>query len=419
MKADVAKRYNRRIYPIYKGMGWDPLFYGAIIFLFLTQVKGLSPSTIMYAEAAHTVFVLLFKIPAAILIEKLGSRKALILGNTLVTIQIAMMMFANNFMYLVIAYFFSGLGYSITAIARNTLLYDSTKECKGKNSFANIDAKGSSVSYIFNAFSSVVTGFLFAINAYVPLILSSFVSFMTVIIAYRFEEVGKDKKQKVTISQSVRNIKQGFVFIAKSKRLRALFLFSAFFTGVLMMFGTYEKGLLKDLQVSPQYFGIIFGCLTLIQCFSAQYQDKIHKVFKSRALTLISVPIFILIVVIGAIVTLKFNYIITIMIVIIGFGIHHFLRGPYWVLQSKYLTNFTNSNIRAKILATNGLVEGIGRTIMMFVGGFLLDNYTTSESYLILGISGLVIILVILRYMKTRIGLRPEKYDKKDIELEN
>ena len=41
MKQDIAMKYNRRIFPLYKGLGWDPLFYSAIIFLFLTEVKGI------------------------------------------------------------------------------------------------------------------------------------------------------------------------------------------------------------------------------------------------------------------------------------------------------------------------------------------------------------------------------------------
>lgn len=40
MKQEEVMKYNRRIFPFYKGFGWDPLFYSAIIFLFLTEVKG-------------------------------------------------------------------------------------------------------------------------------------------------------------------------------------------------------------------------------------------------------------------------------------------------------------------------------------------------------------------------------------------
>lgn len=255
-------------------MGWDPLFYSAIIFLFLTEVKGISPAQVMYAEAIYSLFLLLLQIPATILIEKIGSRKALILGTIFATIQI------------------------------------------------------------------------------------------------------------------------------------------------IMMISTYENSLLTDLQVASQYFGIIFAILTIVQCFSVRYQDKIHNSFKNKTLAFISIPIFISFIITGIVANLNLNFTITIIIVMFTFFIHHFFRGPYWVLEDEYVTNFTTANIRAKILSTSNLIKNIGKIVISFLGGLLLEFYSTSTAYLIIGIVGLIIILLVLRYMKQRIGLKPEEYNKEDIVYE-
>ena len=416
MKQEIAMKYNRRIFPLYKGLGWDPLFYSAIIFLFLTEIKGITPAKVMYAESIYSLFLLLLQIPSSILIERIGSRKSLILGTIFATIQITMMIFVNNFAILIVAYFMSAFGNAIKDIARNTLLYDSTKVCKGKNSFGNINAKGSSLSYAIGAITSIFTGYLFVINPYIPIILSSSISLIAVIIAYRFEEIEIKNIKKTTISESIKDIKQGFEFILKSKRLRALFLFTSIFVGVLMMISTYEKSLLTDLQVQPQYFGIIFAILTLVQCFSVRYQDKIHNTFKNKTLSFISVPIFVSFIIVGIVTNLNLNFYFTLIIVMFSFFIHHFFRGPYWVLEDRYVTNFTNSNVRAKIISTSNLIKNIGKIIISFLGGLLLEFYNTSTSYLIVGIIGLIVILLIFQYMKGRIGLNPEDYNKRDIE---
>lgn len=415
MTQEVAMKYNRRIFPLYKGFGWDPLFYGAIIFLFLTEVKGIAPAKVMYAESIYSFFLLLLQIPATILIEKIGNKKAIILGTAFATIQITMMIFINDFIYLIIAYFMSAFGNAIKNIARNTLLYESTKKCKGKNSYGNINARGSALSYILSATSSITTGYLYVINPYIPLILSSFISLLATIIACRFEEVESDKKENANISKSMKDIKQGFKFIFKSKRLKALFLFTSIFVGVLMMISTYEKSLLAELQLKPQYIGIIFAMLTLVQCFSVRYQDKIHNTFKNKTLTIISVPIFLSFILIGIVTNLNIEFSFTIVIVMFAFFIHHFFRGPYWVLEDRYVTNFTDSNIRAKILATNNLIKNIGEIVISFLGGLLLEFYNTSISYLIVGIVGLITILFVLIYMRKRIGLSPEEYNNEDI----
>lgn len=362
----------------------------------------------MYAEAIYSLFLLLLQIPATILIEKIGSRKSLILGTIFATIQIIMMIFINNFIFLVIAYFMSAFGNAIKNIARNTLLYDSTKICKGKNSFGNINAKGSSLSYALSATTSIFTGYLFVINPYIPLILSSIISTLAVIIAYRFEEVEITKKESTNISKSIKDMKQGFEFILKSKRLKALFLFTSIFVGAIMMISTYEKSLLTDLKVAPQHFGIIFAILTLVQCFSVRYQEKIHNTFRNRTLTFLAIPTFISFIIVGVVVNLNLNFYFTIITVIFAFFIHHFFRGPYWVLEDRYVTNFTNSSNRAKILATSNLIKNIGEIIIGFIGGLLLEFYTTSTSYLIVGIVGLTIILLVLKFMEKRIGVNPE-----------
>lgn len=415
MKQEEAMKYNRRIFPFYKGFGWDPLFYSAIIFLFLTEVKGIAPAKVMYAEAIYSLFLLILQIPASILIERIGSRKALILGTIFATIQITMMIFINNFAFLILAYFMSAFGNAIKDIARNTLLYASTQKCKGKNSFGNINAKGSSFSYVFSAISSIFTGYLFVVNPYIPLVLSSLISMLAVILACRFEETDEEKKENRTILESIKDIKQDFKFIIKSERLKALFLFTAIFVGVLSMITTYEKSLLTDLQIAPQYFGIIFAILTLVQCFSVGYQDKIHNTFKNKTLAFISIPIFISFIMIGIITNLNLNFVLTIIVVMVAYFMHHFFRGPYWVLKERYITNFTNSDNRAKILSVNNFILYIGEIVIKFLGGLLLEYYSTGTSYLIVGTVGLFIILFILKYMKSRVGLNPEDYDEQDI----
>lgn len=415
MKPEIAMKYNRRIFPYYKGMGWDPLFYSAIIFLFLTQVKEIAPAKVMYVASVYSIFIIILQIPSSILIEKIGSRKALILGTSFTAIQKIMMLFANNFTYLVIAYFMSAFGNSIRDIARNTLLYDSTKNCKGKNSFGNINAKGSSLSYILNAITSIIAGYLFLINPYIPIILCIFTQLFAVIIAYRFEDIKIEKIDNTTISECIINLKQGFKFILRSKRLKALFLFTSIFIGILDMISTYEKSLLTDLKISSQYFGIIFAILTLVQCFLVRYQDKIHNTFKNRTLTFISISLFISFIIVGIVTNLNLNFTFTIIMVMITFFIYYSFRGPYLILEDRYVTNFTNSNIRAQIISTNNLIKNIGKIIISFLGGLLLEFYTTGTAYLIVGIVGLIIILLVLKYMKKRIGLNPEEYNEKDI----
>ena len=62
MRKDIAMKYNRRIFPGFKGLGWDPLFYSSIIFLFLSEIKGIDASQILYASSLLVACLLLCKL---------------------------------------------------------------------------------------------------------------------------------------------------------------------------------------------------------------------------------------------------------------------------------------------------------------------------------------------------------------------
>ena len=72
---------NIKIFPIYKAISWDLLFFYTILFLFLTQVKGISAADVLLADAAYPIFKFILLMPLTMLIEKIGKRKSLILGN--------------------------------------------------------------------------------------------------------------------------------------------------------------------------------------------------------------------------------------------------------------------------------------------------------------------------------------------------
>jgi len=246
--------------------------------------------------------------------------------------------------------------------------------------------------------------------------MASLVFVLATIISYRFEDIETEDEEEITIRDSIKSVQKGLKHIIRSKRLKSLFLFMAIFGGTVIMVGTYERSLLVDLQVAPQYFGIIFAVLTIISAFSAKCQDKLHNKFKNKTLAAVSIPVFISFVLIGAITILDVNYTITMIVVLICFSIHHFFRAPYWTLNKRYSINFTNSDIRTSVLSAGELIEGIGTSIIFLLAGLLLEYYDTNMAYLIIGIAGTIVMLLALRYMKPRLGLNPREYNKEEIE---
>lgn len=119
------EKINIKLYPIYKMFSWDLLFYYAIIFLFLTQVKGISASDVLLGESLYPLFKFIFQIPVTWFIDRFGKRKSLIVGNIFVALSILTFIFTLNFSFVVIAQFFSAIGYVLKGTAESNILYDS------------------------------------------------------------------------------------------------------------------------------------------------------------------------------------------------------------------------------------------------------------------------------------------------------
>lgn len=91
------KKKNVRLFPLYKMVSWDLLFYYPIIFLFLTQVKGFTAAQVLFADAFYTLSNTLWQIPVTRLVDRVGKKNALIVGNILYTLSILSMIFMQEY----------------------------------------------------------------------------------------------------------------------------------------------------------------------------------------------------------------------------------------------------------------------------------------------------------------------------------
>ena len=87
------------------------------------------------------------------------------------------------------------------------------------------------------------------------------------------------------------------------------------------------------------------------------------------------------------------------------------------ILIERYLGNFSNNKILPKIYSANAIVKNIVRMTVGILGSMLMSITKSANAMFIVGIISLIIVTIVLKYMSTRVGLKPDEYDKKDIEI--
>lgn len=416
------RKDNARLYPIYKMFSWDLIFYYSIAFVFLVQAKNFNTAQVMFTDALYPIFKVILQIPALALIDKIGKKNSLIIGNLSLAIFLIVLMASTNIIHVIIAYFIMGFAFSLKNVAEPNLLYDSVTQRKGKGMFAKLDELGSRNYYYLDGVTSMFTGFLFIVNGYLPILVSLIFVTISIGLSTCFKEIypvnkEKNKTMNERISEYCEELSTSFKFIIQSRRLQAIMVFAFLFEGIVYISYTLREGLLTEMQVPAQYFAIIISTLTIVSGVFVVLQEIIHKRFKNRALTFMSVIYLFTFIAIGASTVLIKNWWISIVLCLALFASQYAIQGPYHTLLTKYLKSFASAKMRVKIDSAFNLIKSISEFGMAMIASYFLSITSAGNSFLILGAVLFVIMILILQWMKPRFGLKPEEYRTKDIKF--
>ena len=412
------RKRNMKLFPTYKNLAWDYLFYYTIDFLFLTQVKNISVANVVLANSFKHLFGVFLQLPANIIVEFLGRKNSIILGNILNCLYMVMFMMTGNIFDLILAKFISCLAISIKEIAEPSLLNSSIPPSKYKsNIFAKLNGKGASRYYLLGAISKVIAGFLFGINGYIPLICSLIVLILVSIMSLFFiEPVKKHKSENKTdtVKTQIKDIKEGFRFILKSERLKALILATAFIKAFLSIVADYRTSLLQEIGTQTYIITLVSAILSFSSSIASRKQEMINNKFKNKTITIMALTTSISILISGILGLKAKELPVLTIIIILLFILAKFAHGLFFTIMDRYFRNFTNKDIDTKIFATKNLIVNLVSSLIGIISSFLLDKMSTAYCMIISGIVFTIIYILIGIYMKTRVGLKPEEYSKQE-----
>ena len=412
------RKRNMKLFPTYKKLAWDYLFFYTINFLFLTQVKNINPADVVLIDAFYSLFGIMAQIPATFIVEFLGRKNSIILANIVNCLYMVIIIFSTNLFNLVTAEIMSSLAFAIKETAEPSLLNESIPKAQSKDKiFAKISEKGASGYYFINAVSTVLAGWLYEINPYIPISLSLATTIIVTVMSTFFIEPIKKHKvnfKEISITNNIKEIESSFKFILKSERLKSLMVYVAVIGGLLCTLSTYEVSLLEELNISSGIIGIIFAVLGIISSFATKKQEQFHQKFGNKSLSVIGLSITTSCIFAGLFAVFSNNVRYLIIGIILAYIIKYVVNSIYYSLMEKYLRNFANEDIDTKIYTVKNLIKSISSAIVGVFAAFLLDRMSTAYCMIVFGIVFTILIILTISYMKTRVGLKPEEYSKEE-----
>lgn len=422
-KMKLHKKRNRKLFVLYKFLANDLLFYYTISFLFLSNVKGLSTAQIVFAESFYPIFKLIFQFPCTIGIQKFGKKKSLLFANLCVGIYLFLVLILNTTFELILANVFCAIGFVIKGIAESNFLFDSLENNENKKeNFSKLEGKASAGFFFIDALTALATGFLYLINPYIPMILSCICMILAILIVCFFHEIPTSQSQDVAKQKFSKQLKSqfldtitGFKYILKSTRLRSLILFNALLVSLLILMVTLHRSILDSVGVTSEYFGIIFAVMGIVISFSSSRSVHIHEKYHNKTLSVLGILLTISVIITGLCTIINLPKVLMYFVLLLMISISYMVKGPHYVLIKQYLNSFCDSNMRIKIYSANLFFECICTASISMITSGLLNYFSSSYAALIVGIISFILMLFLIKYMSTRVGLKPEEYSEKDV----
>lgn len=412
------KKINARLYPIYKMLSWDLLFYYSIIFLYLVQAKNFSASQVMLGEAFFTASCFVLQIPIGLLVDKIGKKRSLVIANICMCLFSFILLIIQNFNQLLIGYFIDAIGYVLKTVCETNILYDSLPIGKKRgNLYSEIDGIGASRYYVVDAITSLIAGYAFVLNPYLPIIFCFIANIISTILATRFRSI-KFQNEQVEVKEGVREyfrqLREAIRFTKKSKRIFCLLLYFGLVSGLIYNLTTFRSSVLEGISIPEHYFGIIFAISQMVAAICAKAQIFIHKRFRNKTLAVLGIPLTISCIIIGFLAMIGTSTTFKVIIVLL-FVFQGAIKGAYNVLIYRYLNNFTNRKIRTKLATIRNMFYNISSILISLFGAMLLNYTDSANTIIIVGCMMTILIILLLDYMRGKVGLKPEQYKKEDL----
>ena len=412
-----VRKHNLRLYPKYLMLGYDLLFFYGIRVMFLLDVKGITESQILLAATVYALSMIVMQVPATLLASKIGYKNTAIAGNIFNIIWAILIITFDGFAGLALSQFISGVAFALKFVSEPNLLSTSIPQAptyQRNEIFSRLDKKGFSRYCIFSAISTIISGFLYDINPYIPIFLCLICVIAATAISFNFYDI-QEEESKESFKDYIKDLKKGYKFITKSKRLRALLIMTGAVWGIIVLLDSYQLTLLQDIGATSVQVGFIFAMFELTRGLFSNTALDFNKKFKNKSLTNILLTFAIGFILAGIIAMSQLPFYTKLVIIVVILLIMGAANAIDQILAKKYVNNFASTKILPAIYSSKSICDNIFRTIITLLGSAIVGIYNIDIAMIVMGIFILILTLVLTVYSKDKLGLKPEKYTQKDI----
>ncbi|WP_129408185.1 MFS transporter [Marinitoga lauensis] len=366
---------NISIYPIYRFF-INFRIIGPIVVPYLL-FKGLNYSQIMLLQSIYSISVFLFEVPTGSLADKVSRRLSLFLSGIFAALGLTLYILFNSFWIFAIAEILFGIGLTLSSGADSALLYESLNKLNRKSDFQIIEGKSNYYLFLGHAFGSIISGFLYSYNKFLPFWISTLSVVIGSITAYLFIETEREKsKHSYTI-----HIFKSFKVAINTPRIIWALLYAVFYGFTFRVGFWLYQPYFSQVNIEVKWFGVIFFGFNIVAALASKYLSPKIKDIRPRKVLLTLMSLITLSFILPVIFISKFA--------IIFLSLQQIVRSLYRPTMNFYINHQVEDKYRATVISMISLAANLSFAILSPFVGMILDYKGTIFTYILVGIISL------------------------------
>ncbi len=397
MQEQKLNRFNK-LFPWFSGLSSDLLFWVAIDTLFLTVVKNLTASQIVFLTSISLLVSIFLQFPLLTIIQKIGNTKSVIIGSFLLLISSVLLTFGTSYITIVLGKILYEIAFTLLNMI-NVILKNNLQLRNKEEEYIKFRTRANTIYAIVTMLISFIASFMFNINHYLPMIGCILFCFICFILSFSMVDYSNNdysKNESTHKNNNPKKVKYSKVvlFIIISYGLFYPIVNSGQSNGKLFI----QQELLKNFSIEKTavIIGIILCISRIVRVISNVLFHKITKKYQNKVGFLLPILLFtfLLFMIIGYLISFSIAF----KIILMGFGysIILFIRDPFKVYIQDLILRKAEKGQHQALLTILDLSRKIVRTIMSLIFTVILTN-----NPMIL----VMVILIVLSFLEIIISL--------------
>lgn len=340
----------------------------------------------------------LIELPSGVMADLMGRRKAIIIGNILLTLGNLFVGLSSTFVGITGWYLVWTIGYAFQSGATEALAYDSLKEKGMAKHWGQVTATASVIGRVSSLIATPVGGILFAIGFNLPYMITTAVGVVGILAALALNEIKVKKIENMwSPALYLKQIKEGLKTLVKPK-VKHVALISLTIMSIAYM---YNWGILRPMTgerfgFTPTTYAYLLSVSSIMVIMSLSgfryLQTKVHEVMLIFLATLLYATIFFWLgfshsFIIGGLLMISLSVLLT----------------HTEILFSKFINEHTNQEHRATTLSAVALFTKMPYVLLALLIGRIAENDGLPLYTMIVGIAAMAVwVYSLLRYRLAR-----------------